>query len=101
MICLEFLRIFGEKSQKSKRENLGKHELLCREPTPRHTPTPQRGMPSPRRGFGTPLIRHGVALLCRSVAVLRRYVDTIHNEQILDFCFQTFCICTPIVYSNK
>ena len=30
MICFEFLRIFGEKSQNSKRENLGKHELLRR-----------------------------------------------------------------------
>ena len=28
MFCFEFLRIFGEKSQKSKRENLGKHGLL-------------------------------------------------------------------------
>ena len=28
MFCFGFLRIFGEKSQKSKRENLGKHGLL-------------------------------------------------------------------------
>ena len=30
MFCFEFLRIFGEKSQKSKRENMGKHGLLRR-----------------------------------------------------------------------
>ena len=30
MFCFEFLRIFGEKLQKSKRENLGKHGLLRR-----------------------------------------------------------------------
>ena len=28
MFCFGFLRIFGEKSQKIKRENLGKHGLL-------------------------------------------------------------------------
>ena len=28
MFCFGFLRIFGEKSQKRKRENLGKHGLL-------------------------------------------------------------------------
>ena len=30
MFFFEFLRIFGDKSQKSRRENLGKHRILRR-----------------------------------------------------------------------
>ena len=84
MFCFEFLRIFGEKSQISKRENLGKHE-----PLRRSVGNPRRGvayavawdaLAAARPGCqnGTPRVRHGIALLCRSIAVLRRDVDTIH-----------------------
>ena len=43
MFCFEFLRIFGEKSQKLKvGKNLGKHGLLC------------HGVGNPRRSMGCP-----------------------------------------------
>ena len=48
LFCFEFLKIFGEKSQKSKRDSGQKQAPTpqCREPTPRRSPMPQRGMPS-------------------------------------------------------
>ena len=52
MFCFEFLRIFGEKLQKSKRENMGKHGLLCRS-----VGNPCRGV-ALRHDVGCP--RHGV-----------------------------------------
>ena len=77
MFCFEFLRIFGEKSQMSKRENLGKHEPLRRGVT---YAVAWDALAAARPGCqnGTPRVRHGIALLCRSIAVLRRGVDTIH-----------------------
>ena len=46
-----------------------------REPTPRHSPTSERGVPSPWQGRGAkmapPRVRYGVALL-------RHGVDTVH-----------------------
>ena len=77
MICFEILRIFGEKSQKSKDENRAPTSQ-SREPTPRHRPTPQHGIPGHDEG-------------------LRRGVAIVHSEQISDFCFQTPCIRTPVV----
>ena len=48
MFCFRFLRIFGQKSQKSKRENLGKHGLLRRS-----VGNPRRGV-ALRRRVGCP-----------------------------------------------
>ena len=47
MFCFETLRIFGEKSLKSKAGNLGYQAPTPqrREPTPWRRPTPRRGMP--------------------------------------------------------
>ena len=51
MFCFEFLRIFREKSQKSKRENLGKHGLLRRSVgNPRRSVALRRSVGCPHRG---------------------------------------------------
>ena len=50
----------------------------------------------PRCQNGTPWVRHGEGLR-RSVVVLRLNLASIHSEQILDFCFRTPRIRTPIV----
>ena len=50
-VSLDFGVIFGEKSQKGKTRKIWAKRAStprCREPRPRHRPTPQRGMP--RRG---------------------------------------------------
>ena len=98
MICFGFLRIFGEKTQKCKLKNLGTSRLL------RHSVgNPCCGVDlchnvgclaaaRPRGQNSTPRVRHGLRRgegLCRSVAVLRRGVATIHNEKILDCCFES------------
>ena len=101
MFCFEILRIFGEKSQKSKLENLGTSG------SPRCDVDLRRSVgclaaARPRCQIGTPRVRHGVAKLRRGEGLLRRVVvllhnvATVHNEQISDFCFQTPRIRTPI-----
>ena len=57
MFCFEFLRIFGEKSQNSKRENMDKHELLC------------RSVGNPRRSVA---LRHSVGCPCRNMGCPHR-----------------------------
>ena len=58
MFCFEFLRIFGEKSQKSKRENMGKHRLLRRSVgNPRLGVALRHSVGCPRRRVGCP--HHG------------------------------------------
>ena len=54
-VSFGFLKIFGEKSQKSKRENLGKNGLLRRDVALRHS---EARVPN-----GTPRVRHGVATI--------------------------------------
>ena len=97
MFCFGILRIYGgNRKKKGKLENMGIIGLL------RHS------VGNPRRGVdlcqgmeyliaarlrcqnGTPQVHHGVALLLRSIA-------TVNNKQILDFCFRTPRIRTPIV----
>ena len=88
MICLGFWGYFGEKSQKSKKKNLGTSGSYAA----------QIGLL--RRNIGNPChdvnLHHGVAKLHCGEG-LRRGVATVHNEQISDFCFRTPCIRTPIV----
>ena len=51
MFCFGFLRIFIEKYQKSKRENLDKHGLLCRSVgNPRCGVSLHHSVGCPRRG---------------------------------------------------
>ena len=95
MICFGILRIFGEKTQNKKNgiwafwAPMPQH----REPTPRHSLTPHRGMPRrgeaevPKRAPG-PRVCHDVALLRYSVAILCCDVDTVHSEKIFGFCFE-------------
>ena len=102
MFCFEILRIFGEKSQKSKLKNLGTSGSPCCGVDLRRS-VGCLAAARPRCQNGSPRVRHGVAKLRRgkglhrSVAVLRHSVDTVHNEQILNFCFRTPRIRTPIV----
>ena len=99
------LIIFGEKSQKGKNQTnwASRAPLLQRRaPSPRCSPTPQRGLPRrdeakgpenpppppppPRVCQGVALLRQG-EVLRRSVAVLRYDEVTVHSGQFSDFCF--------------
>ena len=109
MICFGILRIFGEKSQKSKNWKSRQIGLLRR-----NVGNPRRGVHlrqglgclaavTPRCQNGTPRVRHDVALLhrgeglSRSVAVLCSSVDTVHNKQIFGLLFRKSSIRTLIV----
>ena len=83
MICFGFLGIFGEKLKKTKLEKSAHIGLLC------HI-VGCLAAARPRCQNDTPRVRHGVEKLRRGVA-------TVHNEQSLNFCFQTPRIRTPIV----
>ena len=113
MICrvsFRFLRIFGEKSQKSKRENLGKNRLLSHSVgNPHRGVALLRSVGCPRHGeaevpkwnpLGTPrlsgVLRHN-GVLRRSVAVLCLGVSTVHGGQNFGFLFRKCSIRTLIV----
>ena len=90
IFCFEFLRIFGEKSQKSKKENLGKHGPLRRSIGNPHSGVAYAAawdaltVARPGCQNGTPRVRHDIALLrhsrelCRSVIMLCCGVDTVN-----------------------
>ena len=76
MFCFEILRIFREKSRKSKIWKSGHFGLLRRS-------VGCLAAARLRCQNGTPRVRHGL--------------PTVHREQISDFCFRKPRICTPIV----
>ena len=68
IICVGFLRIFGEKSQKGKNQKDGHHGPL------------RRGLTAerPRAKKATPRVQR-----------LRHDKDTVHHDQISDFCSES------------
>ena len=96
MFCFDILRIFGEnhKKKKKKLENLAFFRFLRRSVRNPHrgvdlrcnvgclTAARPRGQNDPPSGT----LRHSFATPWRG---LLRGVDTVHREQISDFCFRT------------
>ena len=110
MFCFEILRIFGEKSQKSKtwksgyfgllRRSIGNPRCGVRRPTPRHGMPRQGKAEVPKwHPSGTP--RHIKAMPRRRpmiyIAVLCRGVAIVHKGQNFGFFFRKSSFCTPIV----
>ena len=90
MICFGILRVFGEKSQKSKNWKSGHIGLLHR-----NAGNPSRGVDL-RQGVGClsaarPRCQNGTP------RVRRRGVAIVHRGQNFGFLFQKSSFCTPIV----
>ena len=82
-VSFGFLRIFGEKSQKSKRENLGKNELLSHSVgNPHHGVALRRNVGCPHRGEAGMPKWHPSGTLRRSKLLFMK-------GEIFDFCSES------------